>query len=277
MSESERVAPMERELLLALHPLWRRPRFSLDLAWKLSMDQFHQERLLDVGLDNPSPCWLSAIDYLERHGFIRCMDQQQLSFAKDPLHFFSYDPFGVSTSTYIVESAWRKYLTFWAEKSAMINAALSTCNGKEALELFTQEEHHFMALFEFMLQHSTRDHCAEALKITSSKFLCCVLKDMAFILAGNMAHLYQWVLSPAICLALSRCISQVLDPYVPLEMYFSFDNFSINDAVIESWKGSRVTMLSRAFVEAKIELAMQLRTNGLLKESCQVLSNCGEQ
>jgi hypothetical protein len=190
--------------------------------------------------------------------------------------------------TAAVEESWALYMMHWATETALLDALLNTADALEAVQHFRSEEHHhhYFALFDFLLEHSVTREEEELL--LRPKSLIPLLYRICFTLGGHLAHVTRWLLPPSLGLALCRCVSQTLDPFLPLSAYHpALHNMS--ESVVERSDGfsaicgwaresgfpPHVNVPSHAYLGARLDLAKQLRVHSQFTECREILNNIG--
>ena len=303
--ENLQLTPQHRILILALQPLWSKPSFSIDLAWMLSKNSYHQlspEKEIEIVHDSdPSPSWLSSLDFMERNQIISyCVDNKSLLFLKNPTRYLTPKALKLPVHIAATEDAYTLYMMHWATQISFLNTQLYTCDAEEATLYYLQHEAHFLALFEFLLHQCTRGAVPDAQNTwLSPTALIPLLYRLSYTLGGHLEHVCRWLLSPMQGLALCRCVAQVLDPYLPLTSYHPAavamteeerkhsDGFaSISSSLFSSTTTAaaaqcsspeqlppHVAVPSRAFLAARVDLAIQLRVHGQYDECYSVLNN----
>jgi hypothetical protein len=289
--EMEILAPQHELLLVSLQPLWDKTSFSVDLAWLLSKDIFHRAVQEKIEHFDPSPSWLSALDSLECSRILACCaggsKSKSLHFLEDPSRFLAQDSLMQKVHQDTIDEAWSVYMMYWATQTALLNAQIHTCDAAEAAAYYACEEAHFLALFDFLLQQTITGEVLTTQRLSPNALLP-LLYRLSFTLGGNLEHLCCWLLPPVLGLALCRCVSQALDPYLPLMSYhpavahMSDEDMQAHDGFAAIAPSApcpfdglppHVSVPSRGYLAARVELAVQLRVHAHYDECYTVLNN----
>ena len=269
---SREVELSERQqlLLVSLQPLWDKTSFSLELAWLISKKSYHELVDEDRDIPTPSPSWLTDVDRLEVTGVISCESKTTLSFVDDPRGLLKEDLLSQPRYIKAVDDAFFSYMMHWATQTAMLNELLRTSDAEEGAEYYAKNECHFMTLFDFMLERFIKFQ--ESSYGEDSADILHLLHRISFVMGGHLCLLCRWILSPMLGLALCECVSQILSICVPDISYYGA-LFDIGSSSVADTDSPPQGLPSRAYISARIDLAVQLRLHGQHEECVNVLNN----